>query len=194
VTLFRSPIVVLDTETTGFQEMLWARVVELAAVRLDLDGNLADTFASLVRPEIHDARSAGAERVHGLTRAMLADAPAAGDVADRFRLWLDGALVTSFNVAFDRPFVERMGLDGLRWGPCVMERAMEIMGPAGVLRRADPSHPRYRADREWLWPSLAVSANYFGIAFEGDAHRALTDARVAAGIVVAIRRRAAEAA
>lgn len=187
MTLFPRPLIVLDTETTGFPESPWSRVIELAAVRLDTDGREVDTFAYLVRPEIHDERSAGAERVHHVTRAMVADAPLAGDVADRFRAWVGGDAVTSFNVAFDRPMVERMGLDSLRWASCIMERAMAVMGPAGVLRRADPSHPRYVPGREWLWPSLAASASHFGVTVDGDPHRALTDARTAAAVACAIR-------
>ena len=187
--LLSRPLVVLDTETTGFPEAAWSRVVELAAVRLDTDGSEVDTFAALVRPEIFDARAAGAVRVNGITSEMVADAPLAGEVAESFRVWLGTAAATSFNVAFDRPMVERMGLDKLTWASCIMERAMAVLGPLGKLRKADPSHPRYTPGKEWLWPSLAVSADHFGVVVDGTPHRALTDARTAAGVAVAILRR-----
>lgn len=195
--LFPRPLVVLDTETTGFPEAPWSRVLELAAVLLSPDGEVLDTFESFVRPEIHDDRGAGAERVHGITAAMVAEAPLAGPVADAFRAWgraKGAAAVTSFNADFDRPMVERMGLDRLPWAGCVMLRAMEVMGPAGALRNADPSHPRYVPGRPWLWPSLALAASFFRVPVEGDAHRALTDARTAAGVALAIAHRAASAA
>ena len=186
MTLLSAPLIVLDTETTGLQNVPWSRVVELAGVRLDVDGRIVDHFEELVRPEIHDDRSAGAERVNHITRAMVADAALAGVVADRFRAWVGSVPVTSFNVDFDRVMVERMGLDSLRWASCVMERAMAVMGPAGVLRPADPSHPRYVPGREWLFPSLAVAAQHFGVTVEGDPHRALTDATTAARVAIAI--------
>lgn len=192
MSLFRAPFVILDTETTGFANVPWSRVVELAAVRLDLEGQEDGRFECLVRPEIHDHRSAGAERIHGITRAMLQPERLAGDAADAFRSWLGRMPVTSFNVAFDRVMVERMGLDELRWASCVMERAMAVMGPAGVLRDANRSHPNYDPGRPWLYPRLAHAAEFFGVAVEGAAHRALTDARMAAGVACAIQRRELE--
>ena len=36
--IFKSPLLVLDTETTGFDRDPWARVIELAAVRAGLGG------------------------------------------------------------------------------------------------------------------------------------------------------------
>ena len=183
-------LVVLDTETTGLPSASWSRVVELAAVLLDTQGREVDTFTSLVRPDILDARAAGAQRIHGITPAMLADAPDAAQVVADFRAWIATAIpVTAFNVAFDRPMTERMGLTGLRWAHCIMLRSLDIMGPAGVLAPADPSHPRYVPGREWLWPSLAAASEFFGVPAQEPAHRALSDARRAAAVAVEVRRR-----
>lgn len=188
IRLFNFPLVVLDTETTGFPEQAWSRVVEVAAVRLDVYGQEESTFAELVRPEIHDYRAAGAEGVHGLTRKALADARLAGEVGADLFDWLDGAKCTAFNVAFDAPMLARMGVEIL-WGPCVMLRAMEVMGPAGVLRPADPRHPRFVEGRPWLWPSLKDAAAFFGVPPQEPAHRALSDAWTAALVAVEIQRR-----
>lgn len=193
--ILRRPIAVLDTETTGFPEQPWSRVVEVAFVVLDIYGNEALAGSSLVRPEIHDARAAGAERIHGLTREVLADAPLAGDVvATLNRVGVGGALLpalpsTAFNLAFDRPMLERMGFAPREWAPCIMLAAYDIMGPAGALRDADPSHPRYDSSRRWLWPSLASAAEFFGCERQGDPHRALSDARLAAAVLVEIAKR-----
>lgn len=194
--MFTSPIVVLDTETTGFDRHPWARVVELGAVRVERDGSLGTTFASLVKPDVLDDRAAEALAVNHITPAMLEDAPETAAVVGLFREFMaDGdAFVTSYNRQFDQAFVERMGFRGARWASCVMLRAMTIMGPAGVLQDADPTHPRFRRDLPWLFPKLSVAAKFFGVEVEGDPHRALTDATTAAKIMVAIRRRELESA
>lgn len=38
------------------------------------------------------------------------------------------------------------------------------------------------------WPKLSAAAEHYGVAVVGEAHRAETDARTAAGIAIAIRR------
>lgn len=193
MTILRRPIVVLDTETTGFPEQPWSRVVEVAAVALDVNGNETAHLSELVRPEIHDHRAAGAERIHGLTREVLAGADLAGNVAARLAGFMDGLACTSFNLAFDRPMLERMGVEraNVMWAPCIMLKAMEVMGPAGVLLPANKSHPRYVPGRDWLWPSLVDTAGFFGVQRIGDPHRALSDARLAAGVLVEIAKRSA---
>lgn len=183
-------LVVLDTETTGLPSTPWARVVELAAVLLDPEGREVDTFATLVRPDVLDDRALPASRIHGITAEMLVDAMETAQVVADFRDWLGAAIpVTSYNVGFDRVMVERMGLTDLRWAHCVMLRSMELMGPAGVLRDADPSHPRYEPGRPWLWPSLEQARTFFCVEPQEPAHRALSDARVAARVAVEVRRR-----
>ena len=63
MTLLASRLVVLDTETSGFQGQAWARILEVGAVLLDLDGVEVDTFASLVRPDVLDEPEHGHSRV-----------------------------------------------------------------------------------------------------------------------------------
>ena len=181
--LFPARLVVLDTETTGFPEYDWTRVVELGAVILDTDGTEIDSWSTLIRPDVLDERAANALAVNHITPDMLVGAPSTEAAALAFREWLkrvNGRYVTAFNVAFDRPMVARMGLADLQWASCVMERAMDVMGPAGVLA------PGRRGG--WRFPRLAAAAEHFGVTVEGDAHRALTDARTAARVAAAIRR------
>lgn len=181
MTLFRSPIIVLDTETTGFPRQPWARVIELAAVLIDHDGNEVDSWSSLILPDILDDRAADAMAVNRITREMLQGQPSAFSAAASFRGWMGAArpYVTSFNVAFDRTMCERTGLTSLRWASCIMERAMVAMGDA--CPRFDDGRPK--------WPKLSDAAAHFGVPVVVEAHRALTDARTAAGIMVAIQRK-----
>jgi DNA polymerase III epsilon subunit-like protein len=188
------PIVVIDTETTGLPWHSWANVVELAAVVLAPDGSEASFFSSLARPPTIPPRADVALKINGLTRAQIFNARPVADVAADYAAWLRGAvdpdaLLTSYNVDFDRDMVGRMspGLDLGEWGPCIMVASMGIMGPAGKLLPADPTHPRYRLELPWLFPKLVDVASYFDIATAEPAHRALSDARTAAGVLHRIR-------
>lgn len=192
--IFRSPILIVDTETTGFPSHSWAAVVEIGAVLLDCDGSEAAVFESLIRPEVLDSRCDGALAVNKIRREDLAAADPAGVVAPRFLQWAGTVTPhphwTTFNVAFDRPMMARSGIQTDRWATCVMLRAMDIMGPAGALVPTEPWDRRHDPARPWVFPKLSRAAEFFDVAVAGDAHRALTDARTAAGIAVAIRRRA----
>lgn len=191
MTLFQKPILVLDTETTGLPYQTWAGVCEVAAVLLGPDGEEAATFESLVRPPVLDARCDGALAVNNIDPADLRTAPEPKEVAAAFYRWLEplgGPYWTTFNIDFDKPMLFRAGLVSERWASCVMRRACDVMGPLGLLRAADPTHRNYDPARPWLYPKLSLAAEHFGVVVDGAPHRALTDARTAAGIAIAIQR------
>ena len=78
---------------------------------------------------------------------------------------------TAFNIGFDHRLLVQSGFPKLKWANCVMQRAAPIV-------KGRPSRT----------VSLSAAAAHFGVRFEAKAHRALTDARVTAGVVRAIRR------
>lgn len=170
MTLFTSRFCVVDTETTGLLQD-WSRVVELAGVILDVDGSEVSAFESLVIPDILDERAKEGLAINQLTPSQIyMFGHPTPIVAAAFVNWLQVfscTQVTAFNTSFDQPHMERMGLD-LQWAPCLMKRAAKAMG---------------RKNRV----SLAHATKTYGVTFQGDAHRALTDARAAADLVVAIQ-------
>jgi len=193
--LFNGPIVVLDLETTGWfsekPDKDWARVVEIGAVMLDATGQEISAFSSLICPDVLDERAAPALEINGITPAMLRSAPRAMAVAYTFRHWLSlpdlGAFtpVTSYNTKFDRRFFERLDGDGahlVEWAPCVMVAAHTAMTQAGEVI-VD------RAGRKTQHVSLKRACGHFKVK-PAQAHRALDDARAAAQVLVALRRRA----
>jgi DNA polymerase III epsilon subunit-like protein len=200
VSLFKSPLLVLDFETTGFPRDSWSRPVELGAVVFNEQGEEIGEFGSLMKPDILDERADGALRVNNITREELMTARTIAEVAELFHDWY-GLLpdpvapvhrppyVTSFNVEFDAHFARMMSLNVRGWASCVMVKAMQAMGPAGVLEPANPRHRNYSPDRPWLFPKLSKAATFFGVTVEGQAHRAVTDARTAGRIAVEIARR-----
>lgn len=184
--LFRAPVLVADTETTGWPGQEWARVVELGAVLLDEQGVERGAFGSLVRPDILDGRAEPALAVNKIPRAELRGAPLPAFVVESFRAWhrkLDvwNPWTTTYNLGFDKPFFERMGLDGLRFAPCIMLRARKAMRGEGT----EPSATRKGGTHG---PGLARASVHFGIPANDGAHRAVADARQAAAVLCAIRR------
>jgi DNA polymerase-3 subunit epsilon len=102
-------ICVVDCETTGVYNS--DRVVELAIVTVDLNGNTVDAWDTLVHPQ----RDVGATHIHGLTAERLADAPVFSEIAGDVALRLDGACLAAHNLPFDQRMVvaefARLGAD-----------------------------------------------------------------------------------
>jgi ATP-dependent Lhr-like helicase len=156
--------VVIDCETTGLHPSGGHRIVELAMLDIDADGEVADRFSTLLRID----RRLEAGWVHGISSSELADAPSfeeiLGEVSARFR----GRILVAHNARFDRAFLEseleRCGIDV---SPlpilCTMDLASRL-AVGGVRRRLEDC----RAD-------LDVS----GVV----GHTALGDAEVAARIL-----------
>jgi DNA polymerase III subunit epsilon len=115
-------IAVVDVETTGLFPGGHDRILEVAVVRMKMDGTVLDEYVTLVNPE----RDVGRTDIHGILAGDVAHAPAfasvVGDVCSRLR----GAVVAGHNVTFDCRFLEselgRMGhvLPALRL-LCTME-------------------------------------------------------------------------
>jgi DNA polymerase-3 subunit epsilon len=95
-------LVVLDTETTGMSPAQGAALVEVAAVAVE-DGAIGETWSSLVRPG--RAIPPDATRVHGITDAMVADAPEPASLARRLREWCGDRALVFHNAPFDLPFL-----------------------------------------------------------------------------------------
>jgi DNA polymerase-3 subunit epsilon len=114
--------IVLDTETTGLEPQHGHRVIEVACVELEDYVPTGRHFHCYVNPE-RDI-DPDAERVHGLSRAFLADKPVFGhpSVAEALLAFIDEAAIIAHNAAFDRRFLNHeltlMGIEPLherRW-------------------------------------------------------------------------------
>lgn len=168
-----APIIVIDTETTGFQGQAHTCIVEVGAVLLDTAGQEVSCFSSLVRPtKPWDERMQGALDIHGLTWSELQEAPTSDAVWRAFMAWgwlaPDGTQCTAFNVPFDRAVCTAQGWH-LPWsGLCLMQR-----------------YEVYARGRGWMMgrkgKRLEDAATRLGI-LPGNAHRALDDARTAGAV------------
>jgi DNA polymerase III epsilon subunit-like protein len=94
--------VALDCETTGQTPH---RLVELGAVAFTLDRHLC-SFETLVHS--NDRINPHARRLHGISSAVLAGAPPADDVVQRFRRFAEGAVLVEHSAdAFDTRLLGR---------------------------------------------------------------------------------------
>jgi DNA polymerase-3 subunit epsilon len=134
--LARLDFVVLDTETTGLRPRGGDRVVSLAAVRVR-GGTVRPTevFDALVRPG--RAIPPAAIRIHGITDAMVADAPDPGVVLPAFLDFAGEAVLAGHDIWFDLAFLEpdlaRLGLPSLAGHHPVLDTrllAEVVHGPA----------------------------------------------------------------
>ncbi|MEB3982794.1 DEDDh family exonuclease [Mycobacterium sp. 663a-19] len=91
---------VIDVETSGFRPGQ-ARIISLAALGLDADGNVEQSVVSLLNPGVDP----GPTHVHGLTAAMLEDQPQFADIVGDVIEVLRGRTLVAHNVAFDYAFL-----------------------------------------------------------------------------------------
>ena len=98
----KAEYVVFDVETTGLSPQGGDRIVEIAAVRVK-NWEVVDIFESLVNPQRE--LPADAQRIHSITKAMIAEAPTADEVLPRMIDFTGGACLVGHNIKFDLNFL-----------------------------------------------------------------------------------------
>jgi DNA polymerase III subunit epsilon len=91
---------VIDVETSGFRPGQ-ARIISLAALGLNADGQIEQSVVSLLNPGVDP----GPTHVHGLTAAMLEDQPQFADIVGDVIEVLRERTLVAHNVAFDYAFL-----------------------------------------------------------------------------------------
>ncbi len=159
--------IVLDTETTGLDPAQGHRIVEIGAVELVGHRPTGRNFHVYINPE-RDMPS-GAEAVHGLSAAFLADKPRFSEIVDDFLAFIAGDPLVIHNAPFDMAFLNaELGWCGRPVLP--MERAIDTLE---IARRRFPGAPN----------SLDALCRRFGIDNSArDKHGALLDAELLAEV------------
>jgi DNA polymerase III epsilon subunit family exonuclease len=158
--------VVVDVEATGGSPARGDRLTEFAAVKV-CGGEIVDSYESLINPQRSIPPSV--TRLTDITDAMVADAPTFGEIADRVRTVLEGAVFVAHNVSFDWRLLQSE-FQRCRGGRLGGERLCTLR----IARRLHPELPRR---------NLHALADYYAITAERW-HRAGSDARATAEIFV----------
>jgi DNA polymerase III subunit epsilon len=175
------PIAVIDFETTGFDQHL-DRVVEVGVVCF-VRGEVTNRVSWLINPGMPIPESAVS--VHGITDAMVADAPRFEEIAEPLRQALVGHLPSAYNATFDRRFMhEEMARAGIAPGrgvaiPPAIDPQVTWVDPLVWVRElmADEKSKR-----------LGDICERLGIPLS-DAHRAWADAEAAGRVLVSLSER-----
>jgi DNA polymerase-3 subunit epsilon len=96
--------VVLDTETTGLDPQQGHRIIEIGCIELINRRQTGNDYRRFLNPDREI--EAGAEAVHGISNAMLADKPRFPDIADELLEYLRGAELIIHNADFDIGFLD----------------------------------------------------------------------------------------
>jgi len=105
--------IVLDTETTGLDPRSGHRVIEIACIEIEDYLPTGRNFHRYIDPQREIDPEA--EKVHGISRRMLAGKPSFDheDICERFLEFVGDSTIVAHNAAFDRRFVnaelERIG-------------------------------------------------------------------------------------
>lgn len=160
----------LDTETTGLDNTAEALEIGLT----DAAGQVV--FETRLKPTV--AIGAQAAAVHGISEQALCGAPSWTDVARQLRHAIGDRPVIIFNARFDIRILKQTAAahsDPADWlEELTVYCAMELA--AGY----------YGATNRYGTISLACAASQAGLTWEGQAHSAIADARMTAGVVNAI--------
>ncbi|MBR0488508.1 3'-5' exonuclease [Candidatus Saccharibacteria bacterium] len=156
-------VICLDTETTG-RDPRSAEILQLAIVR----GDDKILFNEYVRPE-YTSSWPGAERVHHISPAMVANKPILRDYSERLNEIFENAeLIVSYNgLHYDLPIIAKYGFEEVLRRPHddVMLKFAPIYGDWNDY------YGSYR------WKNLSVCADYYDYESSGQFHDALEDVR-----------------
>ncbi len=161
--------IVVDTETTGLDPRHGHKVIEIAGVELMDLMPTGRTFHVYIDPG-RDI-DPDAQRVHGISRAFLADKPKFADpqVAAAFLAFVGDAKLVAHNAGFDRGFINHE-LQAEGYAALQTSRWIDTLGLAQKL------YPG-------MYNSLDALCKRFKISLsEREKHGALVDARLLAGV------------
>ena len=169
--MFEKPIVMLDFETTGLSPAMGDRITEVAALRI-VNGRVTERFVSLVNCQVRIP--AFITQLTGISQAMVDRAPCVSRVVPDLLDFIGEDSLSAHNASFDEKFLKAEA-ELLALSP----RHISLVCSLKLSRRVFPGLPSYK---------LGLLSSQLGIGFRSAAHRAESDAEVAAEVLIHIAR------
>lgn len=169
--VYTKPIVMIDFETTGLSPDMGDRITEVAALRIE-DGRITERYVSLINCGVRIPSFITG--LTGITQQMVDSAPPVGEVVPALLEFIGADALAAHNASFDEKFLRaesaRLGLAPAHQGTvCSLK----------LSRRVFPALGSYK---------LGQLSGQLGIRFKSAAHRAESDAEVAAQVLLHIAR------
>ncbi|QYJ07317.1 DNA polymerase III subunit epsilon [Qipengyuania flava] len=141
--------IVFDTETTGLDPKTGDRMVEIGCIEMVNLVPTGESYHAYFNPQRD--MPAGAEAVHGLSAAFLADKPLFGDLADELLDFIGDSPLVAHNAGFDFGFLNAE-LVMIEREPVCMSRMVDTVAIArkrhpGAKLSLDALCSRYGIDR-----------------------------------------------
>jgi DNA polymerase III epsilon subunit-like protein len=95
------PFAIIDLETSGFNPP-GSKILEIAILKIDKDGNEIDRFETLVDPEDGNV---GRTDIHGIDLRMLSGAPTFDEVSGRILELIQDSIIVAHNARFEENFL-----------------------------------------------------------------------------------------
>ncbi|MBA5687696.1 3'-5' exonuclease [Rugamonas apoptosis] len=169
--VFDKPIVMIDFETTGLSPDMGDRITEVAALRI-AGGQVVERYVSLINCNVRIPSFITG--LTGITQAMVDSAPPADQVVPELLAFIGDDTLSAHNASFDEKFLRaesaRLGLAPAHTG---------LVCSLKLSRRVFPQLASYK---------LGNLSQQLGIRFKSAAHRAESDAEVAAEVLLHIGR------
>jgi DNA polymerase-3 subunit epsilon len=167
--VFDKPIVMIDFETTGLSPDMGDRITEVAALRI-VGGRVVERYVSLINCGVRIPSFITG--LTGISQAMVDNAPPVTRVVPQLLDFIGGDALSAHNASFDEKFLRaeasRLSLTPAHQG---------LVCSLKLSRRVFPGLASYK---------LGNLSGQLGIRFQSAAHRAESDAEVAAEVLIHI--------
>ena len=174
--MLEQAIVMLDFETTGLSPAMGDRITEVAALRI-VNGRVTERYVSLINCNVRIP--AFITGLTGISQAMVDSAPPVSKVVPELLDFIGSDPLSAHNASFDEKFLkaeaERLGM-----APAHQSLVCSLK----LSRRVFPGMASYK---------LGLLSGQLGIRFRSAAHRAESDAEVAAEVLIHIGRHLGQA-
>jgi DNA polymerase III subunit epsilon len=159
--------VAIDCETTGLESKL-DRIVELACVRFNDQGEELSYFQTLINPGCHIPEEVSS--IHGITDSDVADSPSFSDILSELFEFLhvnqSSTVYMAHNAGFDVSFINQEIIRSLKQGNILLyQDSFDVIDSIDVIKR------KHRFFRSYSLPNMITR---FNLQSDGH-HRALAD-------------------